>query len=150
VKNQPFPHGRDDWKKVGSVHPILSVRILGDAWNDHFALLAVNDRKLHLHKYAGKIGLVAPLSVKQRGSRVPPVYDLQVRHPDDLQMTILHPCLNGLSIRRHAVIVGEKHTRFGQDRSSDAFIYLSPRLQKRSDVLLQKPGTVTVIQLCLK
>src|ERR1700722_2150937 len=92
-------------EKVGGVDPVLRVRILGDAWNDHLALLAVDDGKLHLHKYAGKISLVAPLSVKQRGRGLPAVDDLQVCHPDDLQMTILDPCLNGLSGRRHAVIV---------------------------------------------
>lgn len=83
-------------EEVGSIHPILGVRIFRYLRHNHLALLAVDDGQLHLNEYLGKVRLVPLPRMEQGCGCLPTIDNLKVDSPCNRQTGISYPSLDTL------------------------------------------------------
>ena len=133
-------------EEVGSIHPILGVRILRYLRHNHLTLLAIDDGQLHLNEYLGKVRLVPLPRMEQGCGGLPTIDDLEVDNPRDRQTGIRHPCLDTLCSGRDPVVVGKEHPRLVQDRCPDSLVHITAGLQECADVLLKQTCSESLVQ----
>ena len=127
-------------EEVGSIHPILGVRILRYLRHNHLALLAVDDGQLHLNEYLGKIRLVPLPRMEQGCGGLPTIDDLKIDNPCDRQTGIRCLGLDTLRSGRDPVVVGKEHSRLVQNRCPYSLIHIAASLKKCPYVLFEQTG----------